>query len=70
MLAQADGGRGCGNARCLVLDQATASQAHRPTTASLPRDPAALSTIRTTDMPEHIISRSLRRNDELPAQYL
>jgi AAA lid domain len=56
VLDQAEADHGSGNARLAVrlLDQTTASQAHRLTTAPQPRDPATLSIIDAADIPEHV----------------
>ena len=72
MLAHADGDHGPGNARLAVrlLDQATASQARRITTAPQPRDPATLSTIDAPDIPRHIHPGDPPADDHWPGQYL
>jgi hypothetical protein len=72
MLALADGDHGCGNARLAVrlLDQATASQARRVTSASQSRGRAALNTIRAADIPVHMHPHDLPADDEWPGQYL
>jgi hypothetical protein len=47
-----------------------ASQARRVTTASQPRDPAMLSTIRAADIPGHIHPHDPPADDQWPGQYL
>ena len=72
VLARADGDHGSGNARLAVrlLDQATASQGRRVTTATHPPDPATLSTIHAADMPGHIHPCDPPADDQWPGQYL
>jgi SpoVK/Ycf46/Vps4 family AAA+-type ATPase len=72
VLAQAEGDHGPGNARLAVrlLDQATASQARRVTTAPQPQDPATLSTIDAADIPGQIHSHDPSADDQWPGQYL
>lgn len=72
VLAQADRGHGSGNARLAVrlLDQVTASQARRITAASHSPDPTTLSTIRATDIPEHVQPSDTPGGDQWPGQYL
>ncbi len=71
VLAHAEDGRASGNARLAVqlLTQATASQAHRITTAE-PPDPAALSIISEADIPEHLYLDDLPADDQWPGQCL
>ena len=67
VLAEAEVGHGCANARLAfwLLDQATASQA-RVTTASRPGGPAELGTIRVADIPRaHPFARPVP-GDEWP----
>jgi hypothetical protein len=70
-LAQAEAGRHSGNARLAVrlLDQATASQSRRITTAPQPRDPATLTTIEAADMPGTVHPHDPPA-DDWPGQYL
>ena len=72
VLARAEADHATGNARLAVrlLDQATATQARRVTTASQPPDPATLSTIRAVDIPGHIHPHDLPAEDQWPGQYL
>jgi len=72
VLAHAEAGHASGNARLAVrlLTQATASQAHRITTASEPPDPAALSTISEADIPENLYPDDPPADDQRPGQYL
>ena len=65
-------GHGPGNARLAVrlLDQATARQARRITTAPQPQDPATLSTIDAADIPGHIDPGDPPADDQWPGQYL
>jgi hypothetical protein len=72
VLAQAEGGHGSGNARLAVqlLDQVTASQARRITTASGSPDPATLRMIRVADIPGYIHPHDPSAEDEGPGQYL
>ena len=72
VLARADGDHGSGNARLAVrlLDQATASQGRRVTTATHPPDPATLSTIHAADMPGHIHPCDPPADGQWPGQYL
>jgi AAA lid domain/ATPase family associated with various cellular activities (AAA) len=71
VLAQAEAGHGSGNARLAVrlLDQATARQARRITTAAQSSDPATLSIIDTADIPEHVHLPDASA-DDWPGQYL
>jgi hypothetical protein len=71
VLAQAEAGRHSGNARLAVrlLDQATASQSRRITTAPQPRDPATLTTIEAADMPGTVHPHDPPA-DDWPGQYL
>jgi hypothetical protein len=71
VLAHAEVGHGSGNARLAVrlLDQATASQARRVTTAPQSPDPATLSTIDAADIPDHVHLHD-RPADDWPGQYL
>jgi len=71
VLAQAEAGHRSGNARLAVrlLDQATASQARRITTASPAADPATLSTIDAADIPGDIHPCDPPA-DDWPGQYL
>jgi hypothetical protein len=71
VLAHAEAAHSSGNARLAVrlLTQATASQARRIATASVPPDPAALSIIVEADIPEHL-SPNLPADDQRPGQYL
>jgi hypothetical protein len=68
VLAQADGNHGPGNARLAVrlLEQATASQARRITTAPQPQDPATLSTVDAADIPGHIHPDDRPADDQSP----
>lgn len=65
-----------GGARLAVrlLDKATASQARRITTARYPPTPAALCTIRVTDIPDrlhpHDPSEAASADEQWPGQYL
>jgi len=72
VLAQAEGDHGPGNARLAarLLDQATASQARRITTAPQSRDPATLSTIDAADIPGHVHPGDPPADDQWPGQYL
>ena len=72
VLAQAEGDHRAGNARLAVrlLDQATASQARRITTAPQPRDPVTLSTIDAADIPGHVHPHDPLADDQWPGQYL
>ena len=71
VLARAEEDHGPGNARLAVrlLNQATASQALRVTTASQPWDPAMLSTIQPVDIPGNLHPHDPPA-DERPGQYL
>ena len=71
VLAHAEAGHGCGNARLAVrlLDQATASHARRITTAPQSPDPATLTTIDAADIPEHVHPPDPPA-DDWPGQYL
>ena len=71
VLARADAGHGTGNARLAVrlLDQATARQARRITTAAQSPDPATLSTIDEVDIPGHVHPPDPPA-DDWPGQYL
>ena len=71
VLAGAEVGDRSGNARLAVrlLDQATARQARRITTASQPSDPATLGTIDAADIPAHVQPPDPPA-DDWPGQYL
>ena len=71
VLAEAEAGHCRGNARLAVqlLDQATARQARRITTAPQPGDPATLGTIDAADIPAHV-QPSDPPADNWPGQYL
>ena len=71
VLAQAEARHHSGNARLAVrlLDQATASQSRRITTAPQARHPATLSTIEAADMPGHVHPHAPLA-DDWPGQYL
>ena len=73
VIAQAEGDHGPGNARLAVrlLDQVTASQARRVTTAVAQEpDPRTLSTIRAADIPGQIHPHDPPAEDRWPGQYL
>jgi hypothetical protein len=72
LLTATESSRGAGSARLAVrlLDQATASQARRITTAPQPQDPAALCTIHAADIPAHLDLCDLPADDHWPGQYL
>jgi len=72
VLAHAQGDHGPGNARLAVqlLDQATASQAHRITAAPSPPEQGAASTITGADIPGHLDFRDPLPGDQRPGQYL
>jgi hypothetical protein len=71
VLAGAEAGDRSGNARLAVrlLDQATARQARRITTAPQPCDPATLSIIDAADIPAHVQPPDPPA-DDWPGQYL
>jgi hypothetical protein len=71
VLAQAETGKGSGNARLAVrlLDQVTVSQARRITTAAQSLDPATVSTIDAADVPEHVHPPAPPA-DDWPGQYV
>ena len=76
VLGRARGDRADGSARLAVwlLDQATASQAHRITTARQPPSPAALCTISAADIPDqmqlHGSPEPAHTDEERPGPYL
>ena len=71
VLAQAEAGRGAGDARLAVrlLDQVTVSQARRITAAAQSPDPVTLSTIDAADVPQHVHPSDPPADDH-PGQYL
>jgi hypothetical protein len=72
VLARAEAGRACGNARLAVqlLNHAATAQAGRITAASEPADPAALATICAADIPGHLDPAVPPAPDQRPGQYL
>jgi hypothetical protein len=68
VLTAESGGTGSARLAVRLLDQTTASQARRVTTA--PHDPAALGTIRAADIPAHLAPCPLPADDHWPGQYL
>jgi hypothetical protein len=72
VLAQAEAGRPCGNARLAVqlLNRAVTAQADRITAATQPPDPAALAAICAADIPGHLDPAVPPAPGQRPGQYL